>query len=186
MVNDSYTVETRPPWRPWWRWLISAALAFHVAAVFMGPFAFSTQTPGGRSSNLAEWLMPVFRPYVQAAYLEHGYAFFAPDPGPSHLVEYQVDFDDGRPSIAGTFPNLKEHRPRLLYHRHFMLSEQLHSSFTPASLANLAEREPRPLDPIEQSEWKAYFARQQEQGEAAWERSRRAYEARWESFERHL
>ena len=42
----------------------------------------------------------VFRPYLEAAYLDHGYAFFAPDPGPSHLVRYELEFDDGGVILA--------------------------------------------------------------------------------------
>lgn len=152
----------------------------------MGPFAFSTRTPSGTSSDLAEWMMPVFRPYAQAAYLDHGYAFFAPDPGPSHLIKYKVDFEDGRPSVEGTFPNLKEQRPRLLYHRHFMLSEQLHSSFLPATFENSSPPEPRRLEGLEQVEWKEFVAKQNAERKTNWERERKAYDARWNSFERHL
>lgn len=73
-------------------------------------------------SALAAWVEPVFRPYLRAANLNHGYRFFAPEPGPAHLVSYSLRRADGS-MLEGVFPNLTEHQPRLLYHRHFMLSE---------------------------------------------------------------
>lgn len=63
-------------------------------------------------------------PYLQLAYLNHGYRFFAPNPGPSHLVRYELVMPDGSVK-AGQFPDLREHWPRLLYHRYFMLSESI-------------------------------------------------------------
>lgn len=152
----------------------------------MGPFAFCTRSQEGTSSFLADWLMPVFRPYSEAAYLDHGYQFFAPNPGPSHLVKYKVDFDDGRPSIEGIFPDLKTERPRLLYHRHFMLSEHLHASFQPASFESGRETIPRGLDDLQQAQWKQDDERRNWERKAAWERDRGFYDACWNSYERHL
>jgi len=70
------------------------------------------------------WLNQVYQPYLDVLYLNHGYGFFAPDPGASHLIDYTVDLKDGE-QIKGRFPNLDEHWPRLRYHRHFMLAEQI-------------------------------------------------------------
>jgi hypothetical protein len=67
-----------------------------------------------------------FRPYLEATNLNHGYHFFAPEPGPSHLVRYELQLSDGS-QVIGTFPDKTEHTPRLLYHRHFMLSEYLNT-----------------------------------------------------------
>ena len=118
-------------WSPAARRVASVLIVLHVAAVFVAPFAFACTTPAG-SSPFADGLMWLLRPYIDALYLNHGYAFFAPDPGPSHLVRYRVEFDDGRQPLEGVFPDLKTERPRLLYHRHFMLAEQLHNLYTPA------------------------------------------------------
>jgi hypothetical protein len=66
-------------------------------------------------------------------FLNHGYAFFAPEPGPTHLVEYNLTFPGDRPNERGRFPDPNQQWPRLLYHRHFMLSESLndYGSFPP-------------------------------------------------------
>ncbi|NIO41435.1 MAG: hypothetical protein GTO41_15415, partial [Burkholderiales bacterium] len=55
-------------------------------------------------------------------FLDHGYRFFAPEPGPGHLVRYEVTTSDGA-GAAGQFPDRDRIWPRLLYHRWFMLSE---------------------------------------------------------------
>ena len=62
--------------------------------------------------------------YLNALYLNHGYHFFAPDPGPSTLLKYEGTAADGTP-VAGVIPDADGHFPRLLYHRHFMLTERL-------------------------------------------------------------
>lgn len=54
----------------------------------------------------------------------HGYRFFAPNPGDSHLVQYKVTKNDGT-QIKGVFPDRENAWPRLLYHRWFMLSETI-------------------------------------------------------------
>lgn len=107
-------------WSPAARWLASLALAWHFVGVLVGPIS----TP---PSALGAFLQRFYRPYLQAVYLylDHGYKFFGPDPGPSHLVRYELVFPNGRRQ-EGVLPAIGEHWPRLLYHRYFMLSEFIH------------------------------------------------------------
>lgn len=105
-----------PSWSPLWRRLATLAIVLHLTGVFVAPWAFQMR------SALNDGLAQFYRPYLDAAYLNHGYAFFAPDPGPSHLIRYEVTRANGD-TVTGVFPNPAEHRPRLLYHRHFMLTE---------------------------------------------------------------
>jgi hypothetical protein len=100
------------------RALISVALLLHMTAIAIAPLAVPP------SSALWGSIWQVFRPYLEVAYLNHGYKFFAPDPGPTHLVRYELEMPDGT-RREGIFPNLSQQRPRLLYHRHMMLSERL-------------------------------------------------------------
>jgi hypothetical protein len=118
-------------WTPLWRGLISLWLGLHLLAVFMPPFAFQTSPVRGLGSPVAELGMGWLRPYIEALYLNQGYAFFAPDPGPSHLLLARLTFADGRPPLEMRLPDLSRDWPRLLYHRHFMLSEHLHGAFAP-------------------------------------------------------
>ncbi len=113
--------QARPTWGPRVRAVASVLLLFHVMALVVAPAAVRP------SSLLCQRTWELFRPYLEAAYLNHGYQFFAPEPGPSHLVRYVVELPDGS-RREGVFPNLEENWPRLLYHRHFMLSERLGSA----------------------------------------------------------
>jgi hypothetical protein len=127
MTPPQPTRETRPPpsWPVWARVAASLALVWHLAAVVLAPL--SSPPPASRLSSV---LAEPFRPYQGVAFLAHGYRFFAPNPGPSHLVGYELEMPDG--SIRrGRFPDLSEHWPRLLYHRHFMLSERLNDMMPP-------------------------------------------------------
>lgn len=62
--------------------------------------------------------------YLDALYMNQGHSFFAPDVGPGHLIRYQLLDQSGREIEKGEFPSRKEHWPRLLYHRYFMLADQ--------------------------------------------------------------
>jgi hypothetical protein len=138
--------------------IVSALLAFHLLAVAIFPLAFAAQNESPSVMAVAN----AMRPYGKALYLDHGYFFFAPNPGPSHLVQYRLEFDDGRPPLEGRFPDLKRHWPRLLYHRHFMLAEHLNARYVP------------PEPPTEAS--------QRDQ----WRSARDRYERHLRSFEQHL
>jgi hypothetical protein len=168
----------------WVKLGVSLLLVLHLAAVFTAPFAAACNVRGS-SSPLADSAYRVLRPYIAALFLDHGYFFFAPDPGPNHLVEYKVEFADGRPAIEGRFPNLATERPRLLYHRHFMLSESLYNAFVPPQ----APPEPSPQPLTAGAEQRAEYQLQHaahERAVADWQRRRRQYEAMWKSIEEHL
>jgi hypothetical protein len=156
------------------RCCLSIFVIVHVAAVFAEPFRFFSQSPVKPASAEAGWLRQTLAPYVDFMYLSHGYAFFAPNPGPSHLLECEIK---QRPSIreAGpenaknstvstlrdlplidqpaesfsrlamrwrVFPDRAFDRPRLLYHRYFMLSEFYHTLFAPVALSEAELNEP--------------------------------------------
>jgi hypothetical protein len=177
--QDATTAGTAP----WLKLVLSGLLALHVTAVFWAPFAFASRSEG--PSPLADPVARVLRPYIQFFFLDHGYSFFAPEVGPSHLVRYHVEFDDGREPVVGTFPDLKTQRPRLLYHRHFMMSESLHNFYAPPSPP--PEPTPPPLPATQ--EQKALFVVQKKDYKDAidrWRHRRAQYEALWKSYEEHL
>jgi hypothetical protein len=135
-----------------WRLLISAAIALHLTAVLAAPLALPP------SSEVEQSVAATFRPYILTTYLDHGYRFFAPAPGPSHLVRYTLEMPDGT-SRSGTFPDVKTEWPRLFYHRHFMLSEHLNMFFRPAPPAGAPaedEQERRWAMPIFESVARSY------------------------------
>jgi hypothetical protein len=111
--------DSRYPWSTLTRGTVSVLLAAYLFIVLMGPLSnpIASQHLTG---PISRWLAPVH----QALFLGHGYRFFGPDPGPSHLLIYKIKTSDGK-LIEGKFPDRTRHWPRLLYHRWFMLSETI-------------------------------------------------------------
>lgn len=112
-----------------WKIAISVLLVLHGMAVLAEPFRFFTRSSRG-SSPAADPLRLWLAPYVEFAFLNHGYFFFAPEPGPSHLMECELNFGEDEVGRL-RFPDKQAQRPRLLYHRHFMLAEFLHQMHVP-------------------------------------------------------
>ena len=109
------------------RAILTVGLLIYLGLVVLAPLSNPTST-----RNLTAPAADFVEPIHQSLFLDHGYRFFAPDPGPSHLVYYEVKTDSGG-VIQGHFPDADETWPRLLYHRWFMLSETLYEehAFTP-------------------------------------------------------
>lgn len=115
--------DTAPP-NPWIFRIASAAILLHLLGVLIAPLNVPARYNSG-SSPLTQSAWRLYQPYLDAAYINHGYKFFAPDPGRAiHLLAYQIDFADGR-SETGYLPDAKKYWPRLRYHRHFMLADQM-------------------------------------------------------------
>jgi hypothetical protein len=125
-TNNTLTPDVQLPHETTWGrhvWLrraVSIGLVWHLLALVIAPLAVAPSSPLWQRT----WL--TFRPYLEGLNLNHGYHFFAPEPGPSHLVRYELRFEDGRVE-EGLFPSVTQHQPRLRYHRHFMLSEFLNN-----------------------------------------------------------
>lgn len=114
---------------------ISGLIVLHLMAVILPPIWFQS-----RPSPIVETLIAPVEAYGQFLYIDRGYAFFAPDPGPSHLIQAAIKDGSGE-RVEEMYPDRERQRPRLLYHRHFMLTEFLEESYQPpgppAELANL-------------------------------------------------
>lgn len=108
------------PWTFGRKAFVSILLVLHLMAVFAAPWAYPPP-----SSLLAQNVSSFFGKYQFLVFLNHGYRFFAPNPGPSHIVRYEIDTADGE-TIKGQFPDRGAYWPRLLYHRHFMISETVY------------------------------------------------------------
>ena len=106
---------------PWWKGVVSLWIVYHLAGIVIAPASVPP------SSDIVRNSWRLVGPYLQFLYLNHGFHFFAPDPGPSTLVRYVADLPDGT-SVVGQIPDKQTMRPRLLYHRHFMLTEFLAAS----------------------------------------------------------
>jgi hypothetical protein len=100
---------------------ITVVLLWHLAAVFLAPMSVPPSSP--LVVTIAQgWPMQW---YLDAMYLNHGYYFFAPEPGDGHLIYYDIYDAQGNPLKQGKFPDWDLHWPRLWYHRQFMLADQV-------------------------------------------------------------
>jgi len=99
---------------------ISVLLIWHLSGVFLA--ALSVQPSSPLVANIAQ--RPPMQWYLDLLYLNHGHYFFAPDPGPGHLIRYELFDERGEVIERAEFPNTKDQWPRLRYHRHFMLADQ--------------------------------------------------------------
>lgn len=143
MINPKdRIVECKPIYRKW----IIALVGLHLLAVLAEPLVFFSRSDFQSGPEFYS-LRRCLAPYVDWMYLDHGYFFFAPNPGPSHLVAIQKKQEvAGGPrrlsSDAFVFPDRKQQWPRLLYHRYFMLSEFYNNSFAPTSLIEQERNDP--------------------------------------------
>jgi hypothetical protein len=114
------TPDETPPssWSVRARLVASVLIALHLAAVVAAPLAGPPP-----SSELERAFGSLFEWYQQAAFINHGYRFFAPDPGPGQVVRVEYDLPDGT-SRSETFPD-RAIWPRLYYHRHLILAAYL-------------------------------------------------------------
>jgi hypothetical protein len=164
-----------------WQAGFSVVIILHLLAVFTPPFTAATRSSAG-SSPVNDILWGALNPYIQATFLNHAYFFFAPDPGPSHLVRYEV-YSEGKDAITGRFPDKQEHWPRLLYHRHFMLSESMTERFAPPN----GPPEPQRRDDSRQAGREYTRAKERWEIElAAWRDARARYESLQQSVKQHL
>ncbi|HBB73375.1 MAG TPA: hypothetical protein DC048_02885 [Planctomycetaceae bacterium] len=126
-----------------WRLVVSLAIGVYLAAVVMPPLAGPPP-----ASELAGAMMQPLRPLVGLLHLGHGYRFFAPNPGPGHTIRWTLTRTDGV-TLTGSIPDAVTDRPRLLYHRRFMVSEKIATLVppldAPADVRDAAKRDWGPL-----------------------------------------
>jgi hypothetical protein len=104
------------------RAVISLIIVWHFTAIFLAGMS----VPGPTSPlvfNIAQKRPMAW--YLDALYLNQGHSFFAPDVGPGHIIRYALFDQSNRVIAEGTLPDKKEHWPRLFYHRHMMLADQV-------------------------------------------------------------
>ncbi len=140
--------EATGGWSPSRRALVSLLVTLHLLAVFTAPWADPPP-----SSELARAVAEWFRPYAQFMCLNNGYRFFAPDPGPSHLIRYELIGSDG---ILGEdrFPDRDAQWPRLYYHRHLMLAEMTHQIAAAVPEVPAGTRLEQIMSPREKAEYR--------------------------------
>jgi len=124
-------------WSSVTRAVVSAGVVLYLACVIVPPLAGPPP-----ASGLAVAALQPLRPFVGGLYLGHGYRFFAPDPGPGHSIRWSMEFADGS-TRTGVIPDRDADRPRLLYHRRFMISEKIAALVPPDGAPEEARRQSR-------------------------------------------
>lgn len=125
---------------PVWLQVVLLVLFFvHSLGVLSEPLRFFSRSDIRTGPELA-WLGETMKPYSQWLYINHGYFFFAPNPGPSHLIQYTLDAPTVPPAEPDQtqnhlLPDREMHTPRLLYHRYFMLSEFYTNRYAPQQVS---------------------------------------------------
>ncbi len=102
------------------RVVISIVIAWHFAAIFLAALCI----PATSDLVIDITQKPPMQWYLDVLYMNQGHSFFAPDVGPSRIVEYELYDQSGQPIGKDYLPSRKNHWPRLRYHRHFMLADQ--------------------------------------------------------------
>jgi hypothetical protein len=106
------------PLSPRLRLLISLALLFHLSAVLVAALRVPPM------SQLINRAARPIRWYIENTLVNPGYRFFAPNPGPADMMRAEIVPGDGE-RREKVYPDLSRQWPRLLYHRHFMLTSRL-------------------------------------------------------------
>lgn len=145
-----------------WRIVASIFIVIHLLVVTAEPLRFFSMSSRG-NSPATDPARNTLAPLIEFGYLNHGYFFFAPEPGPSHLLDFRFDAAEGPVRIR--FPDRRAQWPRLLYHRHFMLTENLNQLWVPPVDPTLS-----PSDPLATS----------------WRSDRRRYEIIRDSMNSHV
>ncbi len=122
-LDSSEGLDRTVEWSSVTRICVTPALLAYLFLVMIGPLSNPIA-----SQNLAAPIARAVTPVHQATFLGHGYRFFGPNPGESHIVVYKIKRSDGE-VIEGRFPDRKSNRPRLMYHRWFMLSETIYQEY---------------------------------------------------------
>lgn len=76
------------------RWLVSALVLAHLAAVLTAVLSCSTN--GFAAPQLAVLANEPVRPYLQFTFLNNAYRFFAPNPGVPTVFWFRLQYEDGR------------------------------------------------------------------------------------------
>jgi hypothetical protein len=131
--------------------IVSALVVLHMLAVVAEPFHFFTRSRVRPSAADARLLRQTLAPYVDFMYLSHGYFFFAPNPGPNHIIRCELTPIPGTNAkstsqpVVIEYPDRKDQWPRLLYHRHFMMSEFYNNMFVPPEAPIEARQSPETI-----------------------------------------
>ncbi len=104
-------------WPGWARWIVSGALAYHLAAVVLAGLADPPSSP------LEQRAAAAFRRYYELTDLRQSHRYYG-DIGGTPVATAEIQFRDGQPSKTVLIPDPSA-RPRILYQRQLALAYHL-------------------------------------------------------------
>lgn len=125
-MQDSTARPDIHPARPWSRGArraVSLGLVIHLTALLVGAFGPAPASP------LETGLYEVFRPYFDVTGQGKTYRYYAPEPGPTPVVEARLIFADGRAERVLRLPERADKPRRMLYQRQLALAYHLDSEY---------------------------------------------------------
>ncbi len=99
------------------RWGVNLAVVLHFSAILAAAGSV------GPTPDYVRAIWEFFHPYLQLLSLNQGYNFFAPEPGPTNILDFEVTRGDGT-VVRSRLPDHTKY-PRLLYQRHLLLTEHI-------------------------------------------------------------
>ena len=134
------------------RVVLLAIGSIHMLGVLAEPLRFFSRSEVAVAPDF-ELLAESMQTYSQWLYLDHGYFFFAPNPGPGRLIQCSVQLKPNSEERSTTadlsvnaevrlLPEKQNQRPRLLYHRYLMLAEFYNSRFAPRQISAESRKNP--------------------------------------------
>jgi hypothetical protein len=139
-------------WPGWAKWVVSGFLVWHLSS------QVAAQLSAQPSSGLERAVADLFAPYYEGLDLGHAYRYYAPEPGPTPIVQARLTYGDGRPDVEVRLPD-RDLAPRLRYQRHLNLANHM---FNDSMQARAHEHEHPPDQPPHEpnpGRWAASYAR---------------------------
>jgi hypothetical protein len=99
------------------RWCINLCVILHFSAII------SAAVVVGPAPDYMQAVWKVFHPYLQVFFLNYGFNFFAPEPSPTTLMDFEAVRADGS-IVKGRIPE-GSIRQGLLYERQLLLTEHI-------------------------------------------------------------
>lgn len=94
--------------------IVSLVVLFHFSAIF------SHVLSGGGPMAMRQ-VASYYRPYLKTMWLDNGYRFYAPDPGPTEVIWYKLQYDDGSTHWTQV-PRREDFNLRMPFQRHMSIA----------------------------------------------------------------
>lgn len=96
------------------KWIVSLVLLFHFTAII-------SHVLSGGGPFVMRQLSTLFRPYLKTMWLDNAYRFYAPDPGPTDVLWFHLNYADGSTRWTQV-PRREDFYFRMPFQRHMSIA----------------------------------------------------------------